>query len=120
MKILVSAAGNDLSAKVDPRFGRAANFLVVDADTMEFEVVANTQNLNAPQGAGIQAGKTAVNTGAEVVITGNCGPKAFSVLRQAGLQVVIGAEGKIEDVVIAYKNGELQPASDANVEGHWV
>jgi len=120
MKILVSAAGNDLSADVDPRFGRAARFLVVDADSLEYEVVENEQNLNLPQGAGIQAGKIAADTGAGVVITGNCGPKAFAVLQKAGVAVVIGAKGKVKDVIEAYKNGQLKPADDANVEGHWV
>lgn len=120
MKIAISSSGADLSSEVDPRFGRAANFIVVDSDTMNFEVVENTQNLNLPQGAGIQAGKTVVDSGAEVVLTGNCGPKAFAVLQQVGIAVVIGVQGIVGDAVTAYKNGELQAADDANVEGHWM
>ncbi len=120
MKIAVSSSGNDLSSDVDPRFGRAANFIIVDAETMDFEVVANTQNLNLPQGAGIQAGKTVVDSGAQVVLTGNCGPKAFAVLQEVGVAVVIGAKGTVAEVVAAYKKGDLQAADSPNVDGHWM
>ena len=120
MKLAITSTGNTLSADMDPRFGRAAYFLIVDSDTLEFEVVENTQNLNLPQGAGIQAGKTIINQHASVLITGNCGPKAFQVLSQAGVDIKIGASGSIDSVIQAFKRGELQSASDANVEGHWV
>ena len=45
MKIAVSASGSDLEAQVDPRFGRAPYFLIVDTDTMDFDVVPNQPNL---------------------------------------------------------------------------
>ncbi len=120
MKVLVSVTGTDLSAEVDPRFGRAAHFLLVETDTLAYEVVENEQNLNMPQGAGVQAGKIAADCGAEVVITGNCGPKAFSVLQKAGIEVVIGARGTVSEAIAAYQNGKLQSTTNANVDGHWV
>ena len=120
MKVAVSSSGKALSSEVDPRFGRCAYFIIVDPDSMEFQVLENSQNLNLPQGAGIQAGKTIVNSHAEVLITGNCGPKAFMVLEQAGIKVVTGASGTIQTVIEKFKNGEFQGASQANVEGHWV
>ena len=33
MKIAITAQGPELDAAVDPRFGRAAYFLIVDTDT---------------------------------------------------------------------------------------
>ena len=121
MKIAVTTSGKSLSSAVDPRFGRCANFIIVDPDSMEFQVVENSQNLNLSQGAGIQAGKTIAETGAAVLITGNCGPKAFMVLEQAGVNIITGAGGgTVEQVIEQYKNGEFQNAAQANVEGHWV
>ena len=120
MKIAVTSSGRELSSPVDPRFGRCANFIIVDSDSMEFHVVENTQNLDLPQGAGIQAGKTIADSQAKVLITGNCGPKAFMVLEQAGVRIITGASGTVAQVVKQYKNGELQNATQANVEGHWV
>ncbi len=120
MKIAVSATGSDLSADVDLRFGRAAYFIIVDSETMAFEVIENIQNLNLPQGAGVQAGKTIANSGAKVLLTGSCGPKAFSVLKQVGIEVAVSIKGTVAEAVAAYKKGELRPADEANVEGHWV
>lgn len=119
MKIAVTSTGPELSSEVDPRFGRAMYFLIVDPDTMEFEPVENKQNINLPQGAGIQAGKIVVDKQAEYLLTGNCGPKAFTVLQAAGVKVVTGVSGKVNDAVEKFKNDELRPSAGANVEGHW-
>jgi predicted Fe-Mo cluster-binding NifX family protein len=120
MKVAVTSRGPTLDDEVDPRFGRAQVFLVVDIDTGEFEVVDNKQNLEAPQGAGIQAGRIVSEHGAEVLITGHCGPNAYRTLSAAGVKVVIGAGGTVRDAVEKFKSGELKPAESADVEGHWV
>jgi predicted Fe-Mo cluster-binding NifX family protein len=120
MKLAVTAGGRTLEAPVDPRFGRAAFFIVVDADTGVFETHDNAQNLNAAQGAGIQAAQTLSRLGAEVVITGHCGPKAFHTLQAAGIKVVVGAEGTVAAAVAAFKSGRLKPTQAADVESHWA
>lgn len=120
MIIAVSASGPTLDAQVDPRFGRAAFFVVVDTASGEFQAYPNTQNYGAAQGAGIQAAETVSRLGASVVITGNCGPKAFKTLGAAGITVVTDAEGTVESAIHAYKRGDLTPANEANVEGHWA
>ena len=55
MKVIVTSQGQELNSPVDPRFGRAKYFLVVDTETGDFSAADNSQNLNAAQGAGIQA-----------------------------------------------------------------
>ena len=120
MKIAVTSTGKDLSSDIDPRFGRAAYFILVDTDTMQWDVLENKQHLNLPQGAGIQAGRTIVESKANVLITGNCGPKAFKVLHSAGIRIATGAEGRVIDAVLQYTNGELEYVKTANVEGHWM
>ena len=87
---------------------------------MAVEVIENKQNLDLAQGAGIQAAQTIASHNTDALITGNCGPKAFKVLDAAGIKVIIGARGRIEDVIGRYKKGELEHADSANVEGHWV
>ena len=120
MNIAITSEGKDLDSKVDPRFGRAVYFIIVDPETMAFEVVENSQNLNLPQGAGIQAGKTIVDQKVDVLLTGNCGPKAFKVLQSAGVKIMTGVSGQIKDALMQFKNNELKEAEDANVDGHWV
>lgn len=120
MTIVVSASGKTLDAQVDPRFGRAAFFIAVDSESGAFQAHENSQNLNAAQGAGIQAAETVSRLGAEVVITGHCGPKAFRVLNAAGIKVVVGAKGTVLSALEAFRAGKLTPSDSADVEGHWA
>ncbi|MBN2022228.1 MAG: NifB/NifX family molybdenum-iron cluster-binding protein [Pirellulales bacterium] len=120
MKILITAQGADLDSLVDPRFGRAKHFLVVDTETGAFSAHDNRQNLDAAQGAGIQAGRAAVELGVEAVLTGNVGPKAFAVLDAANVAIHTGISGTVKDAIARFKAGGLTPTGRANVEGHWV
>ena len=120
MKLAITSEGEDLSSAVDPRFGRAKYFIVLDTETGDYAAHNNAQNLNAVQGAGIQAGRNVADLGVEAVLTGNVGPKAFSVLQAAGVKVYIGAAGTVAEAVEKFKAGELKPVSEANVEGHWI
>ncbi|MEW6665853.1 MAG: NifB/NifX family molybdenum-iron cluster-binding protein [Thermodesulfobacteriota bacterium] len=120
MRIAVTTNGIDLEGEVDARFGRTPKFLLVDTETMSARLVDNPQSLDLTQGAGIQAAQNILVHNPEVVLTGNCGPKAFKVLQAAGVRVVVGVRGKVADAVNAYLAGEIQPAVDANVEGHWM
>ncbi len=120
MRIAVTTQGEGLSADVEPRFGRAPRFLIVDTETMSSQVVLNGQSLDLPRGAGIQAAQNVLPHKPDVVLTGNCGPKAFRVLRAAGVKVVVGVSGRIADAVKNYMDGKYQAATEANVEGHWV
>jgi len=119
LKIAFSISGSNLDAPLDSRFGRCAGFLIYDLDTDQFEIISNQQNLTAAQGAGIQAAETVVRSGAQALITGHCGPKAFKVLTAAGVTVYNAAEGTMHAALNAYKSGQLLPASSADVEGHW-
>ena len=110
MKIAVSASGDTLDANVDPRFGRCPYFVIVETEDNKIkshEVMSN-QAVQAMRGAGIQAAQSVVNKGAEVVITGNIGPNAFSVLSQTGIKIVTGVSGKVSEVVKKYLKGELK------------
>jgi len=120
MKVAVTAQGREPGSTVDPRFGRGGFFVVVDTETGEYTAADNTQNLNAVQGAGIQAGRNVVELGAQAVITGHVGPKAFSTLRAGGVKVYTGATGTVADAIAQYKDGKLKLAESADVEGHWV
>ncbi len=120
MRVAVTSQGPHLSSQVDPRFGRARYFIVVETDTREFTAHDNTKNVDAVQGAGIQAARTVVDLAAAAVITGNVGPKAFAALQAANVKVYPGASGTVREAVEQFKAGQLQPADKANVKGHWA
>jgi len=119
MKIAITSQGRDLDSKIDPRFGRAAYILIVDTDSHGLEVIDNSSNLNAFKGAGIQAAASLSKSGAEVLLTGYCGPNAFKTLRAAGIKVVNDITGTVKDTVDAFNEGKVTFADDANVEAHW-
>ena len=74
MLIALTAIEESLQAEVDSRFGRAKKFMIYDIEKGTYSFIDNKQNLNSPQGAGIQSAQNVVETGAEAVITGHCGP----------------------------------------------
>lgn len=118
MKICVTASGNTLDASIDPRFGRAAYFVIVDSESMTFEAIPNTA-VGAMSGAGIQAAQNIVEKGVNVLITGNVGPNAFQALASAGVRIVVGAYGTVRQAVEKYKRGELKETDAPTVEGHF-
>lgn len=117
MKIAVSSTASDLSAQVDPRFGRCQYFIIVDPDSMEFEDVDNS-GAAASGGAGIAAAQLIAGKEVEAVLTGNCGPNAFNVLEKAGVKVMTDVSGTIKEAVEGYKAGRYNAVSQANVSPH--
>jgi len=119
MKIAITATGTDLSADVDPRFGRASYILVVDSETLDVEVIDNAANKDAFKGAGIQAAAAVSEKGAQVLLTGFCGPNAFKTLDAANIKVANDVSGTVQSAVERFKAGEHTISTAANTEGHW-
>ena len=113
MKVAVTSQGPELGAAVDPRFGRAKYFVVVDTESGEFSAHDNGTNLEAAHGAGVQAAQDVVRLGAEAVITGNLGPKAADGLRAAGVKVYRQTWGTVRDAIEQFNEGRLPEISDA-------
>ncbi len=119
-KIAVTCEEASLDAKVDPRFGRAAGFLIVDPDTMEFEYIDNGSTQGMAQGAGIQAAENIANSGAKILLTGNVGPKAFQGLDAAGIKIGQNLDsGTVRQAIEKFKAGDVDFASSHNKTGHW-
>jgi predicted Fe-Mo cluster-binding NifX family protein len=115
MKVAVTAQGKTLDSPVDPRFGRAAGFALVDTETMAFDVI---ENVSGASGAGIAAAKTVIDAGAQAVLTGNCGPNAEQTLRAGGVKLFTGLSGTVAEAIEQFKQGKLVEAQGPNVERH--
>ncbi|MFO7559436.1 MAG: NifB/NifX family molybdenum-iron cluster-binding protein [Desulfobacterales bacterium] len=114
MKVAVSATGKDLNAQIDSRFGRCHYFIVVETDTLFFEVFENS-NASFSSGAGIESASLMASKGVSAVLTGSCGPKAAQVFANAGIDVFTGLQGTVQDAVVEFKNGRLSGATGHNV-----
>lgn len=118
MKIGISSTGKDLEANVDARFGRCQYFIIVDTESMDFDVLPN-ESVAASGGAGIQAAQTLVKQDLTAVLTGNMGPNAFQTLTAAGLKIITGVSGTVRDAVDQFKKGKLPEAESSSVGSHF-
>lgn len=80
----------------------------------------NQQNLNAAQGAGIQSAQTVAAGGAQALVSGHCGPKAFRVLAAANIKVYTTTAATVSEALALFQEGKLTENSGADVEGHWA
>ena len=119
MKVIITAKADNPDGPMDMRFGRAAYFIMMDTETDQWSAHDNSQVLNLPQGAGIQAGTAVDKLGAKALVTGNVGPKAFQTLSAARIDMYLASGGTVREVFDKFKNGELSPVKQNNVEGHW-
>jgi predicted Fe-Mo cluster-binding NifX family protein/ferredoxin len=118
MKIAVTSTGPALDDHVEARFGRCAYFLIIDTDTMQYEAIENP-NIALGGGAGIQSAQLMSEKGVTTVLTGNCGPNAFNVFGQAGIQVIVGVSGVVRNAVEQFKTGAFSSASGPSVASHF-
>lgn len=114
MKVCITAQDNNLTAAVDPRFGRCRYFLIVDTETGDHEAITNP-NVEAMGGAGVQSAQLIAGKGVETVVTGNIGPNAFDTLDAAGVKIITGVSGNASAVLEQLKNGTLEPTGAPTV-----
>lgn len=120
MKIAVTAQGNTPDSMVEQRFGRTQGFVLFDTDKETYSFIENKMIATATQGAGIQAAQNIAHRNVDIVITGNCGPKAFRALDVAGIKVILGAAGTVRECIENWKNGIFTYATSPNAESHGV
>ena len=101
MKVGVLSDGDDLSSEVSEDFGHAPYFLIVDYDTLDYEVVEN-EFMDA-EGAGMKVANAIVGIGVDAVITGGIGSHGYDILTKAGIKVSFDEEGTVEECMNAFK-----------------
>jgi predicted Fe-Mo cluster-binding NifX family protein len=107
-KIAISSEGPTLNDSVDPRFGRAAGFIIVDTENMTSDYIDNGASQARAHGAGIQAAETVARSGAVAVLTGYVGPKAFQTLVAAGIKVAQDFENiSVKEALARYHQGDI-------------
>jgi len=117
MIVAVSATGTEITAPIDPRFGRCRYFLFFDSETRKVEALSNSAG-QAGGGAGVQAAQQVAGKGAQVVLTGNVGPNAHQALSAAEISVYTGMSGTVKEAIDCYLSGKLEAADKATVPPH--
>jgi len=85
---------------------------------MQYEAIENP-NIALGGGAGIQSAQLMSEKGVTAVLTGNCGPNAFNVFGQAGVQVIVGVSGPVRSAVEQFKADSFSSALGPNVASHF-
>jgi predicted Fe-Mo cluster-binding NifX family protein len=102
--IAVSSEGPTLNDAVDPRFGRAAGFVIVEPDGA-IRYLDNGASQAMAHGAGIETARRIAEAGATVLVTGVVGPKAATALASLKVAVAQGFEGlTVGQAVDRYRN----------------
>ena len=120
MKLVIFIMGQSLDSPFDARFGRAESFCLVDTDTGDWTAHANPA-LSAAGGAGVQAAQFIARLGAQAVVSGAYGPKAYETLAAADIQRLLApghAACSAADIFASFKAGQLAQTDAASHNGH--
>jgi predicted Fe-Mo cluster-binding NifX family protein len=103
MKIAVSSSGTSLDAWAGGQFGTCSQFLVVDAETMNFVVISLPPEQLDPSKVSLAAIRAIAKQGTEVVITGQIKDICRQAMVNLGIEVIDGVEGiTVRDAVSLY------------------
>jgi predicted Fe-Mo cluster-binding NifX family protein len=73
------------------------------------------ERLNSPEGCGCKSNIASVmqEMGITLMLAGNMGMGAYNKLSAHGIAVIRGCQGKVDDVLNAYLNGELKDSLES-------
>jgi len=102
---------------INQHFGKSKEFIIVeleDGQIVAKKIISAEQLMHNHEGLAGLLQQEQVDT----VIAGGIGAGALQPLKAIGVQVVTGVNGKIEDVVAEYANGQLPTGSEATCNNH--
>ena len=99
MIIAITSKERTLQSEIDPRFGRAAYFMIANTLTGEVYAHDNSKGIEAANGAGTGAAQLMAEYKINILYTGVVGPKAADVLNKAGIKYVEKTTGTVEQIL---------------------
>lgn len=111
MLVAITALDNSLQSEIDPRFGRAAYYMIVNTETDEVTAHNNSTGVGASNGAGTGAAQTLSEYGVQALYTGSVGPKAAAVLEKANIPYYENMTGTVQGVLDQLKKGAVSQSA---------
>ena len=106
-KIAVASHGDSLDAKLSGKGEVCTSFVLVEPQSMDFEVV-QVKPADSVEQASVNAVRAAAKNGATVVVTPAIRPACCAALRALAIQVVLADEAlTVREAIGAYRRGEL-------------
>ena len=111
VKYLVASSGDHLDSKISGRFGHAKYFIVIDPQSMNYEVFPGVQPKEKMPGI-----ESFMKFGINKVIVGNMGPSAFNKATRYGLSVYLCRQMTIREAVKKVHNEEIPPLKEPTLK----
>ncbi len=109
-RVAVSVESMDgLQSIIDPRFGRAFAYVVVNVDANTVTAQLENTMRQAAHGAGTGAAAMMASNNVYAVVSGRFGPKAFQALSSLGIEMWTAPEGiTVKEAISQFASGGLQ------------
>ncbi len=109
MKIVITATKPQTDGLVDPRFGRAQYFILMEAETQRWEAFENPA-IAQSGGAGVAAAQFIIDKHVDAVISGDFGPNASRALGGADIKMFLFSPevDTVQSAVDLFKQDKLQ------------
>ncbi len=112
MKICVpSNSKGGLDDLVGEHFGRVLTYTIKDTETNEIGTIENKSEHMG--GVGLPP-ELLSQAGVDVMLCGGLGNKAVQQFEQFGIEVYVGANGTVEEAIMAWEAGKLPKATSEN------
>ncbi len=106
MKVMLATNEPNLESQIADRFARAPYFLIYDTENEDVKVIEN--NADMAHGMGPKAVQTAIDNGAQAVISALPGGNAMEALKSSDITVYEGKGMKASEAIEKLKSGELK------------
>jgi predicted Fe-Mo cluster-binding NifX family protein len=94
-------------ADISMHFGKTPFITFIELKDGKIEEINVRQNIGKHNGGHKTPAEIILSSGADVLICGNLGQKAISMLRENGIDVFSGASGQVKDAYNQWKHGDL-------------
>ena len=112
MKICIPTMGDKgLDDQVGEHFGRVPTYTIVDLDTEEVKIIANTSH---HMGGWRNPPDILAQEGVHIMVCHGLGRRAISLFQQFGIDIYIGASGTVRDAIKAFNEGALRKAGSTD------
>jgi predicted Fe-Mo cluster-binding NifX family protein len=112
-KVAVASLGPHIYSQVASQFSTSPYFIIFDPMNNIYKSLVNP-HFNDTTGQGIQTGQYMVDLGVKNVIAGNYSADSYSTLRSLRVNVYSGITGSVNNVLLMYRNGQVQPTTITN------
>ncbi len=99
---------------IDDHFGHCEYFTIFTVNSDNKKIISQ-ETLASPAGCGCKSNiaQTLSEMGVKIMLAGNMGEGAVTVLNNSGIEVLRGCSGDVKEVVLKWLDGSLMDSGDS-------